>query len=71
MKAVMWTDTFQMMVIIFGGIIVIIKGTVEVGGLSTAWDIAKRGDRIKFFEYVFQLSVATVSMGVYVMRHVV
>lgn len=45
MKAVVWTDALQF-VIMFGGIIaVIVRGMVEVGGMEKVWDIAVKHDR--------------------------
>ncbi|XP_034239111.1 sodium-coupled monocarboxylate transporter 2-like [Thrips palmi] len=37
MKAVVWTDTFQVVVLYVAMFAVLIKGTVEVGGLDTVW----------------------------------
>uniref|UniRef100_A0A0B6ZCF7 Sodium-coupled monocarboxylate transporter 1 n=1 Tax=Arion vulgaris TaxID=1028688 RepID=A0A0B6ZCF7_9EUPU len=49
-KSVVWTDVFQT-VIIFGGIIVIlIKGSIDVGGMSKVVEIANSNGRIIFDE---------------------
>ena len=50
MKAVLWTDTVQV-IIMFGAIMaVIIKGSLDVGGFDVVWETALRGDRIEFFK---------------------
>lgn len=44
-KAVVWTDAFQF-VILFGGIlVVIVKGVIDVGGINRVWEVAKKHDR--------------------------
>lgn len=46
LKAVVWTDTFQSF-IMFGSIILImVKGTIDAGGLSTVWQRNLDGDRL-------------------------
>ena len=46
LKAVMWTDAFQM-VIIFAGILALsIKTTVEVGGFNFVWETARKADKL-------------------------
>ncbi|XP_037075870.1 sodium-coupled monocarboxylate transporter 1-like [Pollicipes pollicipes] len=51
MKAVLWTDTVQV-VIMFGAMLaVIIKGSFDVGGFSEVWEISRQGDRIEFFNF--------------------
>ncbi|XP_022088745.1 sodium-coupled monocarboxylate transporter 1-like [Acanthaster planci] len=47
MKAVLWTDTLQMLVIFSTIIIVIIKGNFEMGGIENVWRIAEKGQRIQ------------------------
>eukprot|EP00057_Strongylocentrotus_purpuratus_P016284 XP_011670758.1 PREDICTED: sodium-coupled monocarboxylate transporter 2-like [Strongylocentrotus purpuratus] len=49
-KAVLWTDTLQAVVIMIGIIAFIIKGTMEVGGLEKVWEITKEGNRVHFRE---------------------
>ncbi|GAB1602817.1 sodium-coupled monocarboxylate transporter 2-like [Argonauta hians] len=51
MKAVVWSDTFQASIMIIGLLCVLIQGSIEVGGLSKAWEIAAENDRIKFIEF--------------------
>ena len=51
MKAVMWTDTFQV-IIMFGSMMaVIIKGAMDAGGHNEIWDAVKNGSRAEFFKY--------------------
>ena len=50
MKAVLWTDTVQM-VIVFGGMLtLVVIGSNVLGGLDKAWDIADRHGRIVLSE---------------------
>ncbi|RNA00038.1 sodium-coupled monocarboxylate transporter 1-like [Brachionus plicatilis] len=48
-KAVIWTDVFQTTIMFAGVIAVIVKGTVDVGGLSNLWEINSQGERLNFF----------------------
>ena len=52
MKAVMWTDVFQVVMMIAGLIAVVIKGSIDQGGFHNVWEIARQGDRVEFFKYV-------------------
>lgn len=50
MKAVVWTDVFQIF-IVFGGILAImIQGVIKVGGWANVLDIAERGNRTELFD---------------------
>ncbi|KAK7501544.1 hypothetical protein BaRGS_00007348 [Batillaria attramentaria] len=51
MKAVLWTDTFQAVVILAGLLAALIRGSVVTGGFANAWDIANKRDRIKFDDF--------------------
>ncbi|CAI9723615.1 sodium-coupled monocarboxylate transporter 1-like [Octopus vulgaris] len=51
MKAVVWSDTFQATMMVIGLLCVLIQGSIEVGGLSKAWEIAAENHRIKFLEF--------------------
>ncbi|XP_033096745.1 sodium-coupled monocarboxylate transporter 1-like [Anneissia japonica] len=51
LKAVIWTDVFQVSVMIAGFIAVIIKGSIDMGGFSNVWDIANKGGRIEFVDF--------------------
>ncbi|XP_069699566.1 sodium-coupled monocarboxylate transporter 1-like isoform X2 [Periplaneta americana] len=49
-KAVVWTDFLQAIVMMMASIVVIILGLVHVGGFGTVWQRSLEGGRIKFFE---------------------
>ncbi|KAK3091315.1 hypothetical protein FSP39_018871 [Pinctada imbricata] len=51
MKAVVWTDTFQMLVMFAGMLTLLIMGSLKLGGLDVAWDIANKNGRILFFDF--------------------
>ena len=51
MKAVIWTDAFQMVIMFSGMIAVIIKGIYDVDGISEMWRINDLGGRLNFFEF--------------------
>lgn len=47
MKAVVWTDVVQL-IMMFGAIcLVMFKGTSDVGGIDVVWDRAVQGGRIE------------------------
>lgn len=48
MKAVLWADTAQMVIMLGGILAVIIQGTISVGGMGKVWQIAEDGGRINF-----------------------
>ncbi|KAJ0183865.1 hypothetical protein K1T71_000288 [Dendrolimus kikuchii] len=49
LKAVVWTDTLQTVLMYFGVIFVLVYGTWRLGGVNVVLDINKRGDRLEFF----------------------
>ncbi|XP_055929194.1 sodium-coupled monocarboxylate transporter 2-like isoform X1 [Argiope bruennichi] len=50
-KAVIWTDVFQI-IIIFGALItVIIKGTMDAGGIGEVWSKAQNSQRTELFNF--------------------
>lgn len=51
MKAVIWTDVFQIVVMLSGFIAVLIQGTILAGGPARVLEIANNGSRINFNEY--------------------
>ncbi|ODN03398.1 Sodium-coupled monocarboxylate transporter 2 [Orchesella cincta] len=53
MKAVVWTDTIQVIIMFAAMLIVIFKGAFDVGGHAAVWNIAKEGGRIEFFNFDF------------------
>lgn len=50
MKAVLWTDTFQIFMMLTGIAAALIQGCIEIGGFSKAWDIAEKNHRVYFTE---------------------
>ncbi|KAM7387995.1 hypothetical protein PAMP_024199 [Pampus punctatissimus] len=48
MKAVIWTDVFQIFVMLMGFVAIFIQGTVLVGGPALVLEIANNGSRINF-----------------------
>ncbi|XP_022088819.1 solute carrier organic anion transporter family member 1B2-like isoform X2 [Acanthaster planci] len=46
-KAVIWTDAIQMLLIFATIVVVIIKGSLEMGGIGNVWRIAQEGGRIQ------------------------
>ncbi|XP_070816861.1 sodium/iodide cotransporter [Chaetodon trifascialis] len=51
MKAVIWTDVFQILVMLSGFVAIFIHGTVLVGGPARVLDIANNGSRINFNDF--------------------
>uniref|UniRef100_A0A4W6CM76 Solute carrier family 5 member 5 n=1 Tax=Lates calcarifer TaxID=8187 RepID=A0A4W6CM76_LATCA len=51
MKAVIWTDVFQIIVMLSGFVAIFIHGTVLVGGPAKVLEIAKNGSRINFNDF--------------------
>jgi SSS family transporter len=51
MKAVIWTDVLQSVVILVGLLAAIIQGLIVLGGFKRTFSIASQGGRIKFDKY--------------------
>ncbi|XP_063968215.1 sodium-coupled monocarboxylate transporter 1-like [Lytechinus pictus] len=51
MKAVLWTDTFQVTVMMAGFLAVIIAGSMNLNGFSEAWRIAGEGGRLDIWDF--------------------
>jgi len=51
MKAVLWTDTVQVIIMFCAMLAVIIKGSLDVGGFAEVWRISDEGGRIEFFNF--------------------
>ncbi|XP_058058291.1 sodium-coupled monocarboxylate transporter 2-like [Anopheles bellator] len=49
-KAVVWTDVVQGMIMFVSCFLVVIIGVVKIGGLSTVFDRADAGDRMEIFD---------------------
>ena len=50
MKAVMWTDVFQIFMMFAGLFAVLIQGSIDQGGFGTIWQYMVDGERIEFFK---------------------
>jgi solute carrier family 5 (sodium-coupled monocarboxylate transporter), member 8/12 len=50
LKGVIWVDAIQMLIILASILAIIIKGTIEIGGLDIVWRRAVEGGRIQFNE---------------------
>lgn len=48
----LWTDSFQVIMMIAGVLATLIQGSIEVGGFAKAWEIAVENERVWFTEYV-------------------
>lgn len=51
LKAVIWTDALQSILMLSGFFVVIIKGSMNLGGFSTIWQHALDGGRIDFIHF--------------------
>ncbi|GCC18286.1 hypothetical protein chiPu_0017876 [Chiloscyllium punctatum] len=51
LKAVVWTDVFQMGIMIAGFLAVIIRGVVIQGSFERIWNISYHGGRLNFWDF--------------------
>ncbi|XP_077582887.1 sodium-coupled monocarboxylate transporter 1 [Stigmatopora nigra] len=51
LKAVIWTDVLQMVIMLAGFVAVIARGAVLQGGLSKIWEDAEEGGRLEAFDF--------------------
>ncbi|XP_064019155.1 sodium-coupled monocarboxylate transporter 2 [Pogoniulus pusillus] len=51
LKAVVWTDAFQMLVMVAGFVTVLIRGTTLNGGAAKVWENAYEGSRLNIFDF--------------------
>jgi Na+/proline symporter len=49
-KAVVWTDFLQGVVMVVASLVVIVLGVIQVGGMGTVWERSRNGGRIRIFE---------------------
>jgi Na+/proline symporter len=49
-KAVVWTDFLQGVVMVVASVVVIVLGVIKVGGMGTVWERSRSGGRIRIFE---------------------
>lgn len=52
LKAVIWTDVFQTIVMFAGQLAVIVVGVQQTGGVSEVWRKVREGNRISALEWV-------------------
>lgn len=50
LKAVVWTDVFQSLVMIATCFVVLVKGIFDLGGVAKVWDINYHSGRTEIFE---------------------
>ncbi|XP_078385194.1 sodium-coupled monocarboxylate transporter 1-like isoform X3 [Cetorhinus maximus] len=50
-KAVVWTDVFQLSIMLISLLTVLIQGSIHVGGLGKMWNIGENGGRINFLDF--------------------
>ena len=67
MKATMWTDAFQVIMMMIGLLAIFIQGLIREGGFGQIWETNKENGRIEFFEMNpdprFRNSFWTVTLG--------
>ncbi|KAJ4439382.1 hypothetical protein ANN_07504 [Periplaneta americana] len=51
MKAVVWTDCFQVVVLYTSMLAVLVKGTMDIGGITTVWERNLQSGRSNFFNW--------------------
>ncbi|XP_054472725.1 sodium-coupled monocarboxylate transporter 1 [Anoplopoma fimbria] len=51
LKAVIWTDVMQMVIMLSGFVAVIARGAVLQGGLTKIWEDARQGGRLEAFDF--------------------
>ncbi|XP_072046249.1 sodium-coupled monocarboxylate transporter 1-like [Amphiura filiformis] len=51
MKAVLWTDVFQVVVMLAGFFAVIIEGCRRLGGIDVVWQKCDEGQRLEFWDF--------------------
>ncbi|RUM29763.1 MAG: hypothetical protein DSY42_05845 [Aquifex sp.] len=48
MRAVVWTDVLQTLLMLAGPLLIVVLCVIEVGGAGQVWAIAQNGSRISF-----------------------
>ncbi|NXJ15823.1 SC5AC protein, partial [Odontophorus gujanensis] len=51
LKAVVWADAFQMVIMVLGFVTVLIRGTILNGGTTKIWEDAYEGSRLNIFDF--------------------
>ncbi|RUS91778.1 hypothetical protein EGW08_000486, partial [Elysia chlorotica] len=49
-RAVVWTDAFQILLVFACSVLVIAKGAFDAGGWTRVWDLAGRGSRLPYLD---------------------
>ena len=52
MKALMWIDVFQIMMMLIGLIASLVKGAIDNGGVENVLETCWKGQRLELFEYL-------------------
>lgn len=50
-KAVIWSDLYQGVIMFASVIVIVIKGVSDAGGISNLWEVCDRGGRLNFFDF--------------------
>ncbi|XP_054710105.1 putative sodium-dependent multivitamin transporter [Uloborus diversus] len=66
MKAVLWTDVFQSVLMWFALLSVIIKGSADLGGVQEVFRIAGEGGRLNFFNFNFDPTLRFTVMSTFI-----
>lgn len=56
LKAVVWTDTLQIMLMLAGVTWVLVLGTIKLGGPGNVLELNNKSGRLEFFKYVVILA---------------
>ncbi|NXE14441.1 SC5AC protein, partial [Lophotis ruficrista] len=51
LKAVVWADAFQMIIMVVGFVAVLVRGTILNGGTTKVWEDAYEGSRLNIFDF--------------------
>ncbi|KAF2361614.1 Sodium/solute symporter [Trinorchestia longiramus] len=75
MKAVVWTDFFQTIIIFLGLILIVTSSLTKAGGLANAWRIARENGRLEIFDMKFGLyerhtTISTFILGLMIYGYV-
>lgn len=49
-RAVVWTDTLQFTAMILAIVVVMVIGTIDVGGIQNVFRVAQEGNRLIWFK---------------------
>ncbi|XP_014279125.1 sodium-coupled monocarboxylate transporter 2 [Halyomorpha halys] len=68
LKAVVWSDTIQGLIMVLSAVIVAVIGTIKVGGVAKVFEAASEGERLEFFRMDIdprvRLSFWTIVIGI-------